>query len=71
MAVTDREELHSLPDRPFDVDALSAGSSNETFLAAHPRRDCYPLPIKASHLCGPSLVERPEIEPDAEIPLTC
>jgi hypothetical protein len=36
MAVTDREELHSLPDRPFDIDALSAGSSNETFLAAHP-----------------------------------
>ena len=36
MAVTDREELHSLSDRPFDVDALSAGLSNETFFAAHP-----------------------------------
>ena len=34
--LTDREELHSLLDRPFDVDALSAGLSDETFLAAHP-----------------------------------
>ena len=34
--LTDREELHSLLDRPFDVGALSAGLSDETFLAAHP-----------------------------------
>jgi hypothetical protein len=34
--LTDREELHSLLDRPFDVDALSAGLSDQTFLAAHP-----------------------------------
>ena len=34
--LTDREELHSLLDRPFDVNALSAGLSDETFLAAHP-----------------------------------
>jgi hypothetical protein len=34
--LTDREELHSLLDRPFDVDALSAALSDETFLAAHP-----------------------------------
>jgi hypothetical protein len=34
--LTDREELHALLDRPFDVDELSAGLSNETFLAAHP-----------------------------------
>jgi hypothetical protein len=34
--LTDRQELHALLDRPFDVDALSAGLSNETFLAAHP-----------------------------------
>jgi hypothetical protein len=34
--LTDREELCALLDRPFDVDALSAGLSNETFLAAHP-----------------------------------
>lgn len=34
--LTDREELHALLDRPFDVDALSAGLTNETFLAAHP-----------------------------------
>jgi len=32
----DREALHALLDRPFDVDELSAGLSNETFLAAHP-----------------------------------
>jgi hypothetical protein len=34
--LTDRQELHGLLDRPFDVDELSAGLSNETFLAAHP-----------------------------------
>ncbi len=34
--LTDRQELHDLLDRPFDVDKLSAGLSNETFLAAHP-----------------------------------
>jgi hypothetical protein len=34
--LTDRQELHDLLDRPFDVDELSAGLSNETFLAAHP-----------------------------------
>jgi hypothetical protein len=34
--LTDRQKLHALLDRPFDVDALSAGLSNETFLAAHP-----------------------------------
>lgn len=34
--LTDREKLHALLDRPFDVDALSAGLTNETFLAAHP-----------------------------------
>jgi hypothetical protein len=32
----DRQELHALLDRPFDVDELSAGLPNETFLAAHP-----------------------------------
>jgi hypothetical protein len=34
--LTDRQDLHALLDRPFDVDELSAGLSNETFLAAHP-----------------------------------
>jgi hypothetical protein len=34
--LTDRQELHALLDRPFDVDELSAGLANETFLAAHP-----------------------------------
>jgi hypothetical protein len=34
--LTDRQELHALLDRPFDVDALSAGLPNQTFLAAHP-----------------------------------
>ncbi len=34
--LTDREELHALLDRPFDVDELSAGLPTETFLAAHP-----------------------------------
>jgi len=34
--LTDREQLHALLDRPFDVDELSAGLSTETFLAAHP-----------------------------------
>jgi hypothetical protein len=34
--LTDRQELHALLDRPFDVDELSAGLPNETFLAAHP-----------------------------------
>jgi hypothetical protein len=34
--LTDPKELHALLDRPFDVEELSAGLSNETFLAAHP-----------------------------------
>jgi hypothetical protein len=34
--LTDRKELHALLDRPFDVEQLTAGLSNETFLAAHP-----------------------------------
>jgi hypothetical protein len=34
--LTDRRELCALLDRPFDVDELSAGLPNETFLAAHP-----------------------------------
>jgi hypothetical protein len=34
--LTDREELHAILDRPFDVDVLCAGLSNETFLAATP-----------------------------------
>ena len=34
--LTDRDELHALLDRPFDVDELTAGLSHETFLAAHP-----------------------------------
>lgn len=34
--LTDREDLHALLDRPFDVDELSEGLSTETFLAAHP-----------------------------------
>ena len=34
--LTDRQELNALLDRPFDVDELSAGLANETFLAAHP-----------------------------------
>jgi hypothetical protein len=32
----DRQELHAFLDKPFDVDELSAGLTNETFLAAHP-----------------------------------
>ena len=34
--LTDREKLHARLDRPFDVDELSSGLPNETFLAAHP-----------------------------------
>lgn len=34
--LVDREQLHALLDRPFDVDALSAGLPHKTFLAAHP-----------------------------------
>jgi hypothetical protein len=34
--LTDPKELHARLDRPFDVEELSAGLSNETFLAAHP-----------------------------------
>jgi hypothetical protein len=34
--LTGREKLHARLDRPFDVDELSAGLPNETFLAAHP-----------------------------------
>jgi hypothetical protein len=32
----DPKELHARLDRPFNVEELSAGLSNETFLAAHP-----------------------------------
>jgi hypothetical protein len=34
--LTNREHLHTRLDRPFDVEELTAGVSNETFLAAHP-----------------------------------
>lgn len=34
--LTDRDQLHALLGRPFDVEALSAGLTNETYLAAHP-----------------------------------
>jgi hypothetical protein len=34
--LTDPNDLHARLDRPFDVGELSAGLSNETFLAAHP-----------------------------------
>jgi len=34
--LADRETLHARLDRPFDVDELTVGLSNETFLAAHP-----------------------------------
>jgi hypothetical protein len=34
--LTDLKELRARLDRPFGVDELSAGLSNETFLAAHP-----------------------------------
>jgi hypothetical protein len=34
--LTDRGELCARLDRPFDVDELAAGLSNETFVAAHP-----------------------------------
>ena len=34
--LTDPEKLHARLDRPFDVEELTAGLSNETFLAAHP-----------------------------------
>lgn len=34
--LTDRERLHARLDRPFDVEELTAGLTNETFLAAHP-----------------------------------
>jgi hypothetical protein len=34
--LTDREKLRSRLGRPFDVDELTIGMSNETFLAAHP-----------------------------------
>ena len=34
--LTDREKLHARLDRPFNVEELTAGRSNETFLAAHP-----------------------------------
>jgi hypothetical protein len=34
--LTDPDKLHARLDRPFDVDELTAGLSNETFLAAHP-----------------------------------
>jgi hypothetical protein len=34
--LTNRARLHARLDRPFDVEELTAGLSNETFLAAHP-----------------------------------
>jgi hypothetical protein len=34
--LTDRDELHALLERPFDVEELTAGLSNETYLAAQP-----------------------------------
>ena len=34
--LTDREKLRARLGRPFDVDELTIGMSNETFLAAHP-----------------------------------
>ncbi|GFG72737.1 hypothetical protein [Mycobacterium botniense] len=34
--LTDPEALHARLGRPFDVEELTAGLSNETFLAAHP-----------------------------------
>ena len=34
--LTDREKLHGRLDRPFNVEELTAGLSNQTFLAAHP-----------------------------------
>ncbi|HWS94281.1 MAG TPA: hypothetical protein VN306_17880 [Mycobacterium sp.] len=34
--LTDSGKLHARLDRPFDVEELTAGLSNETFLAAHP-----------------------------------
>lgn len=34
--LTDREKLHTRLDRPFDIEELTAGLLNETFLAAHP-----------------------------------
>jgi hypothetical protein len=34
--LTDPGELHARLDRPFDVEGLAAGLSNETFVAAHP-----------------------------------
>jgi hypothetical protein len=34
--LTDPEELHGRLDRPFNVEELSSGLSNETYLAAHP-----------------------------------
>jgi len=34
--LVDRDELHARLDRPFDVDELTAGLNNETYLVAHP-----------------------------------
>jgi hypothetical protein len=34
--LTDREKLRTRLGRPFAVDELTIGMSNETFLAAHP-----------------------------------
>jgi hypothetical protein len=34
--LTDRARLHDRLDQPFDVEELTVGLSNETFLAAHP-----------------------------------
>lgn len=34
--LTDRDRLHARLDRPFDVEELTDGLPNETFMAAHP-----------------------------------
>ncbi len=34
--LVDRDELRARLDRPFDVDELTAGLNNETYLVAHP-----------------------------------
>jgi hypothetical protein len=34
--LANREELQARLDRPYDVEELTAGLSNETYLAAHP-----------------------------------
>jgi hypothetical protein len=34
--LTNREQLRARLDRPFNFEELTAGLSNETFVAAHP-----------------------------------